>query len=166
MNKNKRFKKFFFPELSSKYIVRLICIAVVTYLIFTYIFIPLKIKGHSMAPTYKDGQVNVCWRFNYLFSDPKRYDVVVVRFAGNSVMLLKRIIALEEEKIEIRNGKLFVDGQFVEETYVKKSYDWNLPPRQVEKGNVYLIGDNRNVPIQQHDFGQTSIKRIIGVPLW
>jgi hypothetical protein len=39
-------------------------------------------------------------------------------------------------------------------------------PRQVEKGHVYVIGDNRNMPIEHHYFGQASIKRIMGAPLW
>ena len=119
-----------------------------------------------MSPTYKDGQINICFRLNYLYSEPKRSDVVVVRYAGNRVMLLKRIVALEEEQIAFRSGKLFVDGQIKEEPYIEYPYNWNLPSRQVEKGNVYLIEDNRNVPMERHDFGQTSILRIIGAPLW
>lgn len=119
-----------------------------------------------MTPTYKNGEINICFRLRYLLSKPKRFDVVVVRYAGNRVMLLKRIIALEGEQIELRNGKLFIDGQFKSEQYIHKSYPWNLSKRTVKKGNVYLIGDNRNVPMEHHDFGQTSIQRIIGAPLW
>ena len=92
--------------------------------------------------------------------------MVVVRYAGNRVMLLKRIVALEGEHIEFRDGKLFVDEQIKEEPYIEYPHNWNLPPREVEKGNVYLVGDNRNVPMERHDFGQTSTLRIIGAPLW
>jgi signal peptidase I len=166
MNAKNRFRYFLFPTASLKFIIRLICVAVITYIIFTRIFIPLQIKGHSMAPTYKDGQFNICWRLKYVFSEPKRQDIVIVRYSGNRVMLLKRIVALEGERVEFRNGRLFVDGQIIEEDYVKHPCNWNLSPRQVEKGNVYLVGDNRNVPMERHDFGQTSIKRIVGVPLW
>ena len=81
-------------------------------------------------------------------------------------MLLKRIVALEGERIAFRDGKLFVNEQIKEEPYIEYPYNWNLPPREVEKGNVYLVGDNRNVPMERHDFGQTSIRRIIGAPLW
>jgi signal peptidase I len=81
-------------------------------------------------------------------------------------MLLKRIIALEGERIEFRDGKLLVDGNKIDEPYVRYPCDWNLPPRQVEQGSVYVVGDNRNMPIEDHLFGQTSINRIVGVPLW
>jgi signal peptidase I len=73
---------------------------------------------------------------------------------------------LEGEELEFRNGKLLINGQLTAEPHVQYSYDWNLPKRTVKKGNVYLVGDNRNVPMEQHDFGQTSIQRIIGAPLW
>jgi signal peptidase I len=119
-----------------------------------------------MEPTYRNGGFNFCWRLQYIFSEPKRHDVVVVRFAGNRVMLLKRVVAVEGEWVEFRNGKLFVEGKEIDEPYVRYPCDWNLPPRQVKENFVYVVGDNRNVPIENHAFGQTSIDRITGVPLW
>jgi NADH:ubiquinone oxidoreductase subunit H len=44
--------------------------------------------------------------------------------------------------------------------------DWNLQPRKVAKNHMYVVGDNRNVPIDIHQFGQTPVNRIIGEPLW
>ena len=76
------------------------------------------------------------------------------------------MVALEGEQVEFRNGKLFVDGEELREPYVRYPCHWDLPPRRVEKGFVYVVGDNRNMPIENHYFGQTSIKRIVGVPLW
>jgi len=119
-----------------------------------------------MEPTYHNGRVNFCWRLRYLFSEPKRHDVVAVRFAGSKVMLLKRVVALEGERIEFRDGKLFVDGREIEEPYVLYPCDWNLSPRQVEKDRVYIVGDNRSMPIEDHHFGQASKGRVVGVPLW
>ena len=119
-----------------------------------------------MEPTYHNGRVNFCWRLRYLFSEPKRHDVVAVRFAGSKVMLLKRVVALEGERIEFRDGKLFVDGRKIEEPYVLYPCDWNLSPRQVEKDRVYIVGDNRSMPIEDHHFGQASKGRVVGVPLW
>jgi signal peptidase I len=119
-----------------------------------------------MEPAYGNGRVNFIWRPGYTFSGPKRYNVVAVRLAGPKVMLLKRVVALEGEWVEFREGKLFIDGKKVEEPYVRYPGNWNLPPRQVDKDNVYVVGDNRSMPIESHYFGQTSIRRIVGVPLW
>jgi signal peptidase I len=81
-------------------------------------------------------------------------------------MLLKRVVGVEGERIEFRDGNLFVDGSEVNEPYVRYPCDWSLPPRRVEEGHVYVVGDNRNVDLAQHDFGQVSVDRIIGGPLW
>jgi len=90
----------------------------------------------------------------------------MVRFAGQKVMLLKRIVALEGDEVEFHNGKLLINGKEREESYVRYPCNWNLSPRKVEVHCVYVIGDNRSGPIENHHFGQTSIKRIAGVPLW
>jgi signal peptidase I len=90
----------------------------------------------------------------------------MVRLAGEKVVLLKRVVALEGESVSFRNGKLIVDGEELEEPYISYSYDWNLEPRPVEKDTVYVVGDNRRVPMEAHHFGQTSVKRIVGRPLW
>jgi len=119
-----------------------------------------------MEPTYHNGGVNFCWRLRYLFSEPKKGDVVMVRLAGNKVMLLKRIVAVEGEQVEFRAGKLFTDGVEIEEPYVRYPCGWDFSPRIVEKSHVYVVGDNRSEPMGRHTFGQTAVKRIIGVPLW
>jgi len=119
-----------------------------------------------MEPTYGHGGINFIWRLGYTFSGLKRYDVVAVRLAGSKVMLLKRVVALGGEWVEFREGKLFIDGKKMDESYVHYPGNWTLPPRQVDKGSVYVVGDNRNMPMESHYFGQTSLSRIVGVPLW
>lgn len=166
MTANRAIRQFFFPSVTLKFLIRVSLIALFAYLFFGYICIPLRIQGQSMEPTYHSGGVNFCWTLRYVRSKPKRADVVMVRFAGKRVMLLKRIVAIEGETVEFREGKLFVNGREMDEPYVRYPCDWNLPPRQVETGSVYVIGDNRRMPLENHVFGQTSIKRILGGPLW
>ncbi len=159
-------RQFFFPSLTHRFLIRVLLVALCAYLFFGQILTPLRIKGLSMEPTYHNGGVNFLWKWRYAFSKPKRHDVVALRFAGNRVMLLKRVVAVEAETVEFRDGRLRVDGKEIEEPYVRFPCKWNLPPRRVEKDCVYVIGDNRNMPIEDHLFGQAPIKRILGVPLW
>jgi len=166
MNEKRTLKKFLFPKISRYYVLRVLTVAITAYLFFSYICIPIKIKGISMEPTYNDGGVNVVWRPVYLYRSPAVSDVVGVRLAGRNVMLLKRIVALEGDTIEFRKGKLVVNGKYVDEPYLKYPCNWELEPRVVEQGKVYVVGDNRNMPIRNHVFGQTSFDRIMGVPLW
>ena len=166
MVESKKIRQFFFPSLTPKFLIRVTLVALFAYVFFGHVCLPLRIRGYSMEPTYRNGGFNLCWRVRYIFSEPKRSDVVAVRFAGKTVMLLKRVVAVEGERVEFRDGKLFVNGEKVDEPYVRYPCDWNLPPRQVEKGHVYVVGDNRRMPIESHRFGQTSIQRIVGVPVW
>jgi signal peptidase I len=163
---NHRIRQFFFPSLTPMFLIRVFLVSLFAYLFFDYLCIPFTIQGISMEPTYRDGRVNFCWRLRYLFSEPKRHDVVAVRFAGSRVMLLKRVVAREGEQVEFRGGRLFVDGNGIEEPYVRLPCNWNLPSRRVDKDCVYVVGDNRSMPIEDHHFGQTSRIRIVGVPLW
>ena len=166
MPTNKKIGRFLFPPATPRTLIRIAVIALAAYVFFGHICIPFRIKGGSMEPTYHNGQVNFCWRLSYLFSEPARHDVVLVRFAGKNVMLLKRVVALEGETVAFSDGKLVVDGAEMDESYVRYSCTWNLPPRNVRKGFVYLVGDNRSMPKDYHNFGQTSVKRIMGIPLW
>jgi signal peptidase I len=113
-----------------------------------------------------NGDFNFCFRLRYIFSKPERHDVVAIRLSGEKVILLKRVVALEGEVVKIQKGVLFVNEKKIDETYIRYPSNWNLSPRKIDKNHVYVIGDNRNVPIDVHHFGQTSIDRIIGVPLW
>ncbi|MBU1233510.1 MAG: signal peptidase I [Proteobacteria bacterium] len=155
-------RRFFFPSLTRRYLLRLVVLGLTCYLIFGYLLIPLRIQGHSMEPTYRDGAFAFCWRPQYLFSPVQRFDVVTVRFTGRSVMLLKRIIALPGETVEFRQGKLFVNGNQIKEPYVHHHSDWNLAMRTIDPGHVYVVGDNRGTPMARHRFGQVRMNRIVG----
>lgn len=162
MGYHRRLQNFILPDLTGKVIVRMVLVALAAYIVFGYLLIPIRIQGASMEPTFRDGSFNFCWRLQYLFSDPKHYDIVTIRFAGRKVMLLKRVVSLAGETVEFRRGALLVNGKMIEEPYVQYPSDWNLEPREVKSGNVYVVGDNRSVPIHQHHFGQVSVKRIVG----
>ena len=66
----------------------------------------------------------------------------------------------------IKKGLLYINGHKIKEPYVKGKYGWDLPSRTVTPHHVYVVGDNRSVPIETHDFGQTDVNRIIGAPVW
>lgn len=163
---NKKIRQFFFPSLTPIFLIRLVFVTLFAYLFFGHICTPFRIEGYSMEPTYHNGAINFCWKLRYLFSQPKRYDVVIVRLSGQRVMLLKRVVAVQGEQIAFRDGKIFVNSKEMNEPYLRYPCNWNLPPRKVEAGCLYVVGDNRSGPMENHHFGQTLIKRIMGVPLW
>nr|WP_240193313.1 signal peptidase I [Desulfobulbus alkaliphilus] len=159
-------KSFFLPKITRGFVLRLLVVTATAFLIFSQVLIPLRINGHSMEPTYRDGGFTFCWRFRYLLTEPAHGDVVVIRFSGRRVVLLKRVVALAGETVEFRSGVLFVNGQPVDEPYVQSASDWQLAPRVVEPGKVYVVGDNRGVAMERHHFGQVDRQRILGGVVW
>jgi signal peptidase I len=161
-----RMRAFLFPTLTPAFVLRVLAVAAATYLFFGFVCTPFVIRGKSMEPTYRDGGFNVLWKPAYWFSSPSRGDVVAVRLAGDRVVYLKRVVALTGDLVTFQDGTLKVNGRAVDEPYVQGPCGWNLPEREVEQGQVYVVGDNRSMPIEEHDFGQTSVRRVVGSPLW
>lgn len=159
-------RRFFWPRLNRRFAIRLALVAAGAYGLFRFVCIPVVLHGASMEPTHGDGSVNLCWRLRYAWSEPQVGDVVMVRFAGTRVMLLKRVVALAGDTVEFRQGRLVVNGQERPEPYVRYRGTWNLAPRTVDPGNVYVVGDNRGMSLEEHLFGQTSVRRIVGGPVW
>lgn len=144
----------------------MVVVAAVTWLVGTYLLRPLVVDGESMEPTYASHGFNVCVMSAYWFHPPKRGDVVVLKYGGTRYMLLKRVLAFEGETVAFRNGACYVDGQRLDEPYVVKNSDWTVPPRKVQPGHIYVMGDNRSVPFENHVGGEISLVRVAGRILW
>ena len=162
MGISRSIRRFLFPVLTGNYLTRLILLGLSCFLFFSYILIPIRIQGHSMEPTYRNGSYAFCVRPQYLFTPIKRFDVVTVRFTGRSVMLLKRVLALPGDTLEFREGTLYINEERIDEPYLQHHSSWNLPVREVKQGYVYVVGDNRSTSMSEHHFGQVKIERIIG----
>jgi signal peptidase I len=166
MASESKIKQLLFPRLTPVYLLRVFVLAISAYIFFSSICIPVTLKGMSMEPTYRDGSWNFCWKPKFWLRNVKRHDVAFIRLAGPRVMLLKRVVALEGEEVEFRKGNLLVNGREIAEPYIRHQGNWDLPPRLVEKGYVYVVGDNRGTAVSEHYFGQTPIGRVAGGPLW
>ncbi len=158
--------RLLFPAPGRRSLVRIALLVAAAWLFFSHVLLPLRIDGRSMEPSFHDGALTFCNRLAYLFSAPRRFDVVAIRMAGERVVLLKRIVALPGEQVMFRDGRLFVDNTPLDEPHVRPGCDWNMAPRTVAPGKFYVIGDNRAVPMAVHDFGQVDRHRILGRVPW
>ena len=157
---------FFIPKLNCRFIIRLALVIIICIVLFSYILEPCFIKGKSMQPTYPAVGFTFCNRLAYRNKLPARGDIIILSYAGKK-LLLKRVIGLPGETIKIVDGIIYINGEKLDEPYVKKrGGHWFLRPRKVKKNHIYVIGDNRSMPLEKHIFGQISTKRIHGAPLW
>lgn len=145
-------------------LLRILVLIAVTFVTFKFILVPIRIGGPSMLPTYRENNVNVVNRLAYRWHEPRRGDVVAIRLAGEHIMYMKRIVALPGETIEFVHGRLLINGQEVDEPYVKFECRWTFTPRPEPLGpdEYYVVGDNRSMRHTDHTQGVAQRYRIVG----
>ena len=145
-------------------LIRIVVIVVTCFLLRAFVVLPIFVDGPSMLPTYKAGRVNFINRLAYLRHEPLRGDVVTIRLAGESVMFMKRVIGLPGETVTFSNGRLLINGRFLEEPYLKFSSNWNFVPEhsKLADDEYYVVGDNRTMPHADHTQGAAKRERIVG----
>ena len=118
--------------------------------------------GESMEPTLSSHKlliVNTLW---YDFVPIHRYDIVVVRVRDDG-SYCKRVVALPNEIIEIKEGKILVNDKPLEDDPIKTTYNWknagiSFPRTRLAGDECFYIGDNRFETV----FGITSIEDVRG----
>lgn len=145
-------------------LIRIGVVVVSCILLRAYVVLPIRVTGPSMLPTYKGGTVNVVNRLAYLRHEPQRGDVVAIRLAGESVMFMKRVIGLPGETVTFANGRLLINGRFLEEPYVKFKCNWDFVPERSKLADdeYYVVGDNRTMSHVDHEQGAARRERIVG----
>jgi signal peptidase I len=143
-------------------LIRLAILVVSSFIVFNFVLLPIRVTGISMLPTYQDRSINVVNRLAYLHHAPQRGDVVSIRFAGNHVMYMKRIIALPGETVGFHQGHVIINDQVLDEPYEKDASDWNVPDVKLGPDEYYVVGDNRTMSAADHVFGRVTRDRIVG----
>ena len=147
-------------------LVRASVLAFTCFIVFRFVLLPVRVEGLSMWPTYQGRSLNFVNRLAYLRQDPQRGDVVCLRLeAGWHIMYLKRIVGLPGETVEFRRGQLFINGQALEEPYVRTPCNWNEPPQQLPADAYYVVGDNRSMASRDHEHGVMARHLIMGKPV-
>ncbi len=123
----------------------------------TYVVEAYEIKGRSMVPAFDDGQRVVVLK---LFSDIQRGDIVIFSSQDDPGKdLIKRVIALPGERIQIRKGIVRINGKVLKEGYLEDK-DYGLYDAEIDEevglGQLYVLGDNRDDSHDSRRFGSVS----------
>lgn len=123
-----------------------------------------RVQGPSMNPNLFTSELVLVSKLSYMKSTPSRGDVVVFRKpGGHSEDLVKRIIGLSGEAIEIRRGRVFVNGLEIDESdYISRAGNTVVPPVRVPAGSYFVLGDNRSVSEDSRRFGSVPLAAIVG----
>ena len=137
----------------------LICAA----LLFAFVFRTVGVDGTSMVPTLRSEDRLI---LTHMFYRPERGDIVVIsRAEEGKTPLIKRVIAVEGDTVEItQNKEVILNGKVLDEPYLNVS----TPPKgcigavTVPKGHIFVLGDNRAVSWDSRDIGPVPVSLVMG----
>jgi signal peptidase I len=118
--------------------------------------------GPSMQPNLYRGDRMLTEKISYRFHPPRRGDVVIVDRPGNEVTLVKRVVAVAGETIEVRNGHTFINGQPIDEPWVTHFGGPGYGPELVPENHVFVLGDNRAVSRDSRAIGPVPVDAVRG----
>lgn len=119
----------------------------------------------SMIPTIAEHDRIMGNKFIYRFTDPKPGDIVVFTTPKtahtDAPRLVKRLIGVEGDWIEVKSGIVYRNGNPLIESYIRQTPDYTLPLFRVPEGHIFVLGDNRRNSYDSHAWGFLPKKNII-----
>jgi len=111
------------------------------------------IPSSSMEPTIQVQDRVMVNKFIYYFTDPQRGDIIVLappEILNTNQDYIKRVIGLPGETIEIKDGKVYVDGKALNEPYLAEPITYEFGPVEIPENSLLVLGDNRNHSFDSH----------------
>ncbi|MBQ9301161.1 MAG: signal peptidase I, partial [Clostridia bacterium] len=163
-------------------IVTLLAAVVIATVIRMFLFEPIRVDGESMTNTLQDGEVVLVTKPEYLKGNINRGDIIICRYPNRNsesslniggsfevtftrhTLFVKRLIALPGDILEIREGKVYVNGQYVDETGIdmRSTSSENLGPVLLGEDSYFVMGDNRGNSNDSRRVGPISRDMIVG----
>lgn len=138
------FNEYFNKIFKSKFLKDLIVCFTIMFVIL-FFFRSVKVVGSSMDPTLVDGQRGLALLNRFSLYEPKVNDIVLVKKDSYSDRsLIKRVVAIPGDKVEIRDNSLYVNDELVQEPYIKEPMLTNDISLVLGDNEIYILGDNRN----------------------
>ena len=135
--------------------------------LFTMVFLfqPFKVEGTSMMPSLQDQQRILVNKLIYEVGPVQRGDLVVFRYPRDpSKTFIKRVIAGPGDTVLIRDGRVWLNGRRLEETYRfrERTPREGYGPEVVPDGCYFVLGDHRSVSHDSRDWGLVPARAIFG----
>lgn len=126
------------------------------------------IPSGSMLPTLQINDRLIVDKISYHFQSPVRGDIVV--FSPTDTLkqqnfkdaFIKRIIGIPGDKVEVKDGRVYVNNKLLAENYIEEAPDYQYGPVTVPSDSYLVLGDNRNNSYDSHYWGFVPRDRIIG----
>lgn len=142
-------------------IVETALLTAIIFLVVNAVIGRFRIESVSMQPNLYEGEYVIVDKVSYALSSPQRGDIVVFEKTGQPD-LIKRVIGLPGDTVEVRNAQVFVNGTALTEPYVANPPNYAFGPVQVEPDRYFVLGDNRSNSSDSHVWGTVPRETIVG----
>jgi signal peptidase I len=125
----------------------------------------VRVENISMQPTLHAGEFVLVNKLAYKFGHPQIGDIIVFPYPRDpKEKYIKRVIGRPGDEVKISGGKVYVNGQLLDEPFIAASPayagSWNVP-----EGNLFVLGDNRNQSSDSHVWGFVALDQVVGKAL-
>lgn len=162
MKENKSYQLFI--EFVKSVFTSLIFVLILT----NFVVKPIKVNGDSMFPSLKDQSLGFSNILTYSLFGVNRYDIVIVYVESMNEFLVKRVIGLPNETIEVKDDQVYINGELINQDFLDEEYVSQFPIftngfEKVTIGDdeVFLMGDNRPYSSDSRVFGTFKLEDII-----
>lgn len=144
-----------------------VLVLVCVFIIPKYIVQRTVVDGTSMDYTLKDHDNLIIEKVTYRFNDPERFDIIVLEpeLVNEEEYFIKRIIGLPNETIQIKDGKIYINGKVIEDDYcLSKMYSGGIATEPIKLGDdeYFVMGDNRAGSKDSREIGPIHRDQIEG----
>jgi signal peptidase I len=145
-------------------IVITVLIAVAVFAVFRLTIQSYSVIMFSMQPNLYHGDFIMVNKVTYRFFDPQQGQVIIFNPPFDSPHpFIKRVIGLPGDIVEIKDGKVSINGTLLDEDkYIKERPNYTMPATQVPANEYFVLGDNRNNSNDSHDGWTVPRDNIIG----
>lgn len=145
----------------------ILAVLIISLLMSKYVIKRVKVHNHSMEHTLEPDDSVLIDMVSYRFSDPKRFDIIVFRQKGTGEELIKRVIGLPFETVQIVDGKFLIDGEEIEDVKGLEAPEFAgtaSVPVELSVGEYFVVGDNRgdSIDSRSEEVGIVTSTRITG----
>ena len=144
-------------------LIETMVLVTIAFLVVNALIGRFRIEQVSMQPNLHEGEYVIVDKVSYAFRQPERGEIVVLKNPNpGQPDLIKRVIGLPGETIGVRGGQVSVNGQPLTEPYIKQPMASDFAAKQLQDGQYFVMGDNRNNSEDSRRFGARPASAIVG----
>lgn len=148
-----------------EFLIYILLVLVIAFSLRAFVGEPIRVDGDSMYATLLDNERMIVEKISYYVHEPERGDIIVCFYPGYTVSCVKRVIGLPGDTVAVRDGRVLLNGEFLDESEYWADYMYDtMEPHVVKQGHVFVMGDNRNYSGDSRDprIGDIPYEKIVG----